>query len=92
MSLDPTILELANQIAYLQSQNAVLEQENKILKDTFIAKAQHKQAKSEHNIYLENAIDKLKQKRLDELEIKYADELTFIRKRYPRWKPNIKEY
>ncbi|MCL4639385.1 MAG: hypothetical protein M5Z89_10385 [Olivibacter sp.] len=93
MSVNAVILELSQQIAHLQSQYEALVAENRQLKTLTTTTKVKRNSKSpssqKANVYFEKSINALKEKKVAELEDKYCDELSFIRERYPRWKPKI---
>lgn len=92
MSINNVILELSQQISHLKSQYDALEVENKKLRssaNTKINRNIRSKNSNSPNIHFLKSVEAIKEKRLKELESKYSEDLVFIRKRYPRWRPNI---
>lgn len=92
MSVNAVILELSQQIAYLQSQCDALSTENQSLKSEAKTKVNRKNRSrnsKQANSFFLKAEMAIKQQRLKEFEKKYNDDLTIIRSRYPRWNPEV---
>lgn len=92
MSVNTVILELSQQIAYLQSQYDILAVENQRLKSESEIKVNRKtrsRNSKKANPFLLKAVTAIKEQRLKDLESKYSDDLKIIRSRYPRWNPEV---
>ncbi len=93
MSLNATILELSKQITYLQTQYDELMDENQQIKaeiqKTKIKRKNENRKSESLNLHFQKSVEALRQKRLKEFEQEFQDDLSIIRKRYPRWKPTL---
>lgn len=92
MSVNAVILELSQQIAYLQSQYDALATENQRLKseaETKVKRKNQSRNSKKANPFFLKAVTAIKEQRLKDFENKKSEDLKIIRSRYPRWKPKV---
>ncbi|MEL7585311.1 MAG: hypothetical protein AAGU19_01270 [Prolixibacteraceae bacterium] len=87
MSLNIAIIELSKQVASLQSELELLRREKEAYRKQEVLKRPKSKSLSGTKIKLLKCIRKMEQEHYDMLCQKYKDEIEFIRKRYPDWRP-----